>query len=385
MEKGFGARIGKRQWLLLAGICLGGVLLISAAVGAGSEGDENEGNGLCLSCHVMEQTVYPEFKKTKHFNNPSGVRAKCSSCHVPQPLIPMLERKAASVSEIFSWMAGTIDTPEKFEENRLRLAKSVWADFKESDSRECKSCHNVTAFDFTAFKKPESAKTMQKGLQDGQTCIDCHKGIAHTMPDLSAGFRMLYEEIQSEAKNGDFDVEAVYPISVASCFLEKDGSKAGRLLPLTKLEVLETSGDWAKVRVRGWQQIGAERVICEAQGRRVFAAALSKKVLDTVKVGEPMVDPETGQSWRKAEFDCWIKVGEFVADIDRLNNYGSELHAATCGGCHAQTPASHFTANQWIGGIKSMGNRVSLDKNNYRLLLKYLQMRASDVTGETHS
>ncbi|NDV18661.1 cytochrome C [Pseudodesulfovibrio sp. JC047] len=384
MGIGFGARIGRWRWWLLAGICLGGVLLVSAAVGAGPKG-EDDGNGFCLSCHVMEQTVYPEYVVSKHFKNPSGVRAQCASCHVPEELGPMVRRKVASISEVIGWMRGTLNTPEKFEKNRLRLAKSVWADFKESDSRECRSCHRVTAFDFTAFKKPESVETMQKGLKDGQTCIDCHKGIAHTMPDLSAGFRALYEEIQAEAQKGDLDADAVYPISVANCFLEKDGPKAGRLLPLTRLEVLETSGDWAKVRVRGWQQIGAERVICEAQGRRIFSAALSKRVLDHVRGGEPMVDPETEQLWREAEFDCWIKGGEFLADIDRLNAYGSELHAATCGGCHAQTPASHFTANQWIGGIKSMGNRVSMSKTNYRILLKYLQMRASDISGETHS
>ncbi|TIH12819.1 cytochrome C [Marinifilum sp. JC120] len=365
------------------------LLCIFVAVGAGAgtiknEGD-GDGNGLCLSCHTMKQTVFPEFKKTKHFSNPSGVRAKCSSCHVPQAVFPMLKRKAASLTEIVSWMKGTIDTPEKFEKNRLRLAKNVWKDFKENDSRECKNCHHVEAFDFAAFKKADSVKTMKKGLEEGQTCIDCHKGIAHTMPDLSAGFRMLYEEIKEDAQNGDFNAEAVYPISITSCYMEKDGPKAGRVLPLTKLEVIETSGDWAKVRIQGWQQVGAERVICEKSGRRIFSVALSKSALDKVISGPPIVDTDTGLCWNTAEFDCWIKGGQFLSDINRLNEYGSELHSAACGGCHAQTPATHFTANQWIGGIKSMGNRVSLSKNNARFLLKYLQLRASDIVGQSHS
>ncbi|MEF2145622.1 MAG: NapC/NirT family cytochrome c [Desulfovibrionaceae bacterium] len=378
------AKAGKRRWPLLVGLGLGGVLLFIAVVWAGSSGAQQGGNGLCLSCHEMEQTVFQEFKKTKHYVNPSGVRAKCASCHVPQPLGPMLKRKAASISEVISWMSGTIDTPVKFEENRLRLAKSVWADMKESDSRECRTCHVVEALDFTAFKKPEAVKTMKKGLEEGQTCIDCHKGIAHTMPDLSAGFRMLYEEIIKDAKEANFKADAVYPVNVADCFIEKEGAKAGRLLPLTRLEVLETSGEWARVRVHGWQQVGAEAVICELQGRRIFSAALNKDVLDKVKAGQAKIDQETGLSWNEAEFECWIKAGDFLADIDRLNDFGNELHAATCGGCHAQTPASHFTANQWLGGIKAMGNRVMLDKEKSRYLLKYLQMRASDVAGETH-
>ena len=379
-----GTRTGKRRYLLLGGLCVV-LLLISGAVWGGTRSNERDGNGLCLSCHAMEQNVFQELKKTKHYVNQSGVRATCSACHVSQELIPMVQRKAASINELASWALGTINTPEKFEENRLRMAKSVWAYMKATDSRECKTCHNMKAFDFSAFKKPESVETMQKGFQNGQTCIDCHKGIAHNMPDLSAGFRVLLEEIQKDAADGGFDAPAVYPITITSCFLEKNGPKAGRLLPLTRLEVLEESGDWAKVRITGWQQIGAERVICEMQGRRIFSAALSKSAVDSVKSGEPVLDPDTGLSWRPAEFECWIKAGSFLADEARLNNYGDELHAATCGGCHAQTPATHFTANQWIGGIKSMGTRVTLDKNNSRFLLKYLQMRASDVAGETHS
>ncbi|WP_243545854.1 NapC/NirT family cytochrome c [Pseudodesulfovibrio tunisiensis] len=385
MVKESKTRPGKAKRIVLASLGLFGCLAIFTAVWAGSKSSERDGNGLCLSCHVMEQTVFQEFRKTTHFTNPSGVRAKCSSCHVPQELAPMIKRKVASVSEVIGWMRGTIDTPEKFDRNRLRLAKSVWADFKASDSRECKSCHNADAFDFASFKKPESVKTMKKGLEEGQTCIDCHKGIAHTMPDLSAGFRMMYEEISNDAKGANFKADAVYPVRVAACYMERDGAKAGRLLPLTRLEVLDTSGDWAKVRVRGWQQIGAERVICEMPGRRIFSAALSKKAVDSVKAGKPELDPDTGLSWRPAEFDCWIRTGDYLADIDRLNNYGSELHAATCGGCHAQTPAAHFKANQWIGGIKSMGTRVKLEKTNYRFLLKYLQLRASDVVDESHS
>lgn len=381
MEKTKKLRVGKRRWPLFVGLGLGGVLLIFAVVGAGSASGVTGGNNLCLSCHVMEQTVFQEFKKTKHFINPSGVRADCSSCHVPQDLFPMLSRKVASVTEVMSWMQGTIDTPEKFEKNRLRLAKGVWAGMKETGSRECKSCHNPEALDFSAFKKPESAETMKKGLAEGQTCIDCHKGIAHTMPDLSAGFRALYEEICREAKSTGFTAAAVYPVAVTPCYFEKDGQKAGRLLPLTKLEILDASGDWAKVRVRGWQQVGAEAVICEKFGRRIFSVALDKAAIDKVKHGETKLDPDTGLSWSEAEFDCWIKSGEFFADIELLNTYGNELHAATCGGCHAQTPTTHFTANQWIGGIKAMGNRVKLDKNNSRILLKYLQMRASDVVG----
>ena len=35
----------------------------------------------CTGCHEMRDNVYAEMKRTVHFSNRSGVRAKCSDCH----------------------------------------------------------------------------------------------------------------------------------------------------------------------------------------------------------------------------------------------------------------------------------------------------------------
>ncbi len=36
----------------------------------------------------------------------------------------------------------------------------------------------------TTAQKSVAAKMHDQAVKDGQTCIDCHKGIAHKLPDM---------------------------------------------------------------------------------------------------------------------------------------------------------------------------------------------------------
>ncbi|MEE8364686.1 MAG: NapC/NirT family cytochrome c [Gammaproteobacteria bacterium] len=133
----------------------------------------------CISCHEMEENVYREYTKTTHYTNRSGVRATCSDCHVPDPWVHKVIRKVQASNEILHKVLGSIDTPEKFDEKRLELAKIVWKTMKATDSRECRNCHNYESMNPESQKK-RSRKQHINGMQAGNTCIDCHKGIAHT-------------------------------------------------------------------------------------------------------------------------------------------------------------------------------------------------------------
>lgn len=135
----------------------------------------------CVSCHEMRATVLEEYKKTVHYNNPAGVRAICSDCHVPREWTPKLIRKVKATSELYHKIAGTIDTPEKFEAKRLEMAESVWRSMEETDSRECRNCHSFAAMDFHEQSRRAREK-MQDAAEKGKTCIECHKGIAHELP-----------------------------------------------------------------------------------------------------------------------------------------------------------------------------------------------------------
>lgn len=135
----------------------------------------------CVSCHEMRDTVYQEYQKSPHYTNRSGVRATCPDCHVPKEWGPKLLRKMQATNELFHHFRGTIDTPEKFEAKRAELAEHVWATMKANDSHECRNCHSWDAMD-PHKQTARAQEKMAEGRKQGKTCIECHQGIAHTLP-----------------------------------------------------------------------------------------------------------------------------------------------------------------------------------------------------------
>lgn len=137
----------------------------------------------CISCHEMRTNVYEEYKETVHYNNRTGIRATCPDCHVPKEWNYKVMRKIQASNELLHKALGTIDTREKFEAKRLQLAQNVWKAMKETDSRECRNCHDYDSMDFVDQGR-RAVKQHSEGLDSGKTCIDCHKGIAHELPDM---------------------------------------------------------------------------------------------------------------------------------------------------------------------------------------------------------
>jgi cytochrome c-type protein NapC len=136
----------------------------------------------CTSCHEMRDTVYQEYKETIHYRNRSGVRAICSDCHVPKDWVHKFVRKVQASQELYSkFIAGSIETPEKFENRRMEMAQHVWETMKGNDSHECRNCHSWEAMD-PQKQHPRGRKKMEEAQKQGKTCIDCHKGIAHLLP-----------------------------------------------------------------------------------------------------------------------------------------------------------------------------------------------------------
>lgn len=132
----------------------------------------------CISCHEMRDNVYVEYKKTVHYQNRTGVRAICSDCHVPKEWVYKVRRKIEATNELWHKMLGSVDTPEKFDAKRLELAKHEWARLKKNDSLECRNCHSFDGMK-TDAQKDRAKKFHEIAQKKGETCIDCHKGIAH--------------------------------------------------------------------------------------------------------------------------------------------------------------------------------------------------------------
>ena len=136
----------------------------------------------CITCHEMRDTVYVEYQDTIHYRNASGVRASCADCHVPRPWVHKVVRKIKATGELYHKAVGTIDTPEKFEQHRWVMANRVWDEMKATDSRECRNCHDFNNMDLSEQDRYAS-KRHSVAIDEGETCIDCHKGIAHELPD----------------------------------------------------------------------------------------------------------------------------------------------------------------------------------------------------------
>ena len=175
--------INKKSGFKWAVFLLGGMVGIALVAVFLGELHYSASEKFCISCHEMQANVYMEYQDTAHYMNKSGVRATCSDCHLSHNLLEKVGRKVKAVNEVIQHFSGTIDTREKFLDHRLELAQRVWEEMKANDSRECRSCHLTDNMDYTK----QSSRAMTQHLLaevEHKTCIDCHKGVAHRLPDM---------------------------------------------------------------------------------------------------------------------------------------------------------------------------------------------------------
>lgn len=171
-------RARKATWIILSfGIIIG--IIFWGGFNTAMEATNNE--QFCITCHEMKINVYEEYTDTIHYTNRTGVRATCPDCHVPKDWVHKFVRKIQATGELYHHFMGDVDTPEKFEAKRFTLAQNVWRTMKETDSRECRNCHDFESMDYTK-QESRSSQGHQDAENAGLTCIDCHKGIAHQLP-----------------------------------------------------------------------------------------------------------------------------------------------------------------------------------------------------------
>ena len=154
----------------------------------------------CTGCHEMRDNVLAELKTTIHYSNRSGVRATCSNCHVPHDWTDKMARKMQASKEVWGKIFGTIDTQEKFLDHRLALAQNEWARLGANNSLECRNCHSAESMDITR-QSQRAAATHERFLFTGErTCIDCHKGIAHRLPEMAPTARATDPAVFAEVE-----------------------------------------------------------------------------------------------------------------------------------------------------------------------------------------
>ncbi len=166
-----------------AGVLLGlgfvGGIVFWGAFNTGMEATNTE--AFCSSCHAP---IVTEIRETIHYANRSGVRAICSDCHVPHEWTAKIVRKVQASKELVAYALGTIGTVEKFQARRRHLAEREWKRMKSNNSQECRNCHDFDYMDFSEQGRRSVAQHSTALASGEKTCIDCHKGIAHRLPDM---------------------------------------------------------------------------------------------------------------------------------------------------------------------------------------------------------
>ncbi|WP_300068413.1 NapC/NirT family cytochrome c [uncultured Ruegeria sp.] len=278
----------------------------------------------CVSCHEMRDFVYEEYTGTIHDVNRSGVGAVCSDCHVPKDWTHKMIRKIKASKELYGKMVGTINTREKFEAKRVHLAMNEWERMKATDSRECRNCHDFESM-MPEFQKPRARQQHLNAMQVGQTCIDCHKGIAHSDARERADEEYLE---QLEAPNPAFNREI----------------PAEYLASLERIEAKEVAAAEAEKAAKQAQQEAVQAQIAAA----VDAAVAEERANAT---GEEAAAPASGGGsdvgadidWTavasadlklfypgQASFE-WVQNGKFHGGARPLTKGGDQ-----CTTCHAK-------------------------------------------------
>ncbi|MEC6822699.1 pentaheme c-type cytochrome TorC [Photobacterium piscicola] len=334
----------------------------------------------CTSCHTMKEN-YNEYKTSIHYKNAYGVRAECRDCHIPEnDPIAFMKAKLGGIGDIYSeFISKDIDTPAKFEANRLRMAQNVWRMMAETNSATCKSCHSYTAMDH-AKQSPAAAAAMTTAAAKNMNCIECHKGIAHQLPHINNDFQATFKQLTVNAGEAPA-AKTLYTLASKKLYTtdSASGDAQGQLYPASKVEVLGTSGDMIKVQITGWQQQGSTTgMLVQDMAKQIQTVSLnadlqkSATILNTVKA-------EDGQTWQQEQVSAWITQRNMLASMKPIWAYGKEILDASCSQCHAIPDPKHLTVNGWVQGLKAMQQYYMLNKDEERTLLKYLQNNAKDA------
>ncbi|MBF0783972.1 nitrate reductase [Muribacter muris] len=327
----------------------------------------------CVSCHSMSY-AQQEWEGSSHFANAKGVRAECADCHIPQESWHYLKAKVIALKDLWYEATGKIDDKQKYEVHRAEMAQRVWNELKANDSATCRSCHSFDAMDFSQQTKL-AKQTHREAQGKGQTCIDCHKGIVHFLPEIHS---VTNTEKSGILKGGDLMPDsAIFAIEMVKAAAEYGGDI--RLMPYAKLTQWQIKGNQIQGVLHGWQQAGAESILYLDIGKRISVALVDDEARSHRQILQTKYDKVTDSEWQEVSFMVNVTKEKMTSDLAMLNQYGDSLNQTYCSGCHAPIGAKHYTANQWISVVNSMKDRTSMSKDEVRAVTIYLQRNAKDI------
>ena len=358
-----------KKWIFV--VCTASIVvgvMLTALTGWGlKKTSETE---FCLSCHTM-QAPYEEYQGSVHFMNQKGIRAECKDCHIPEGGLDYLVTKLRASKDVYhQFITNKIDTPEQYEAHRLEMAQTVWSQMKSNNSATCRSCHSMEAMDLQ--KQSSDAQKMHAlAVKENQTCIDCHKGVAHFPPEISVDSKAL-DAMMAEAVKTPVDAPERFAVTPTPL------GTLGTVYPATKMKVLRQIDDGQEVEITGSQMQGAEQVIYLATGQRLVIASLTPEGMQALKpLGEWQKD-SYGNVWRDVSLQGPV-TEHSLASREPLWRYAKSLDTAYCSGCHAPIAADHYTLNAWPSIAKGMGSRTDISDDDLDILTRWFQYHAKDA------
>lgn len=342
----------------------------------------------CIGCHEMADNVYVELQDTVHWKNNSGVRATCPDCHVPHNWTDKIARKMQASKEVYGAIFGTINTREKFLAKRGELAQHEWDRFTANNSLECKNCHNYNSMDFDSMSERAQVQ-MKMAAERDQSCIDCHKGIAHELPENMNSGEGTLAKLEEMSTSGYKQGETYYSVRQLPMFTSHElNQEAGQLNAATAVKIVEVNGDAIKVEIDGWRKTkGFGRVLFEDFAMNINDGFLTKEVAQNDSIfqkGETKEDDLTGLPWQKVSVELWMRNGSLTDSRETLWQFAKTTYDTACSVCHTQPAENHFDTNTWPGMFNGMLSFVNLDGDTQALVLKYLQLHSSDFSDAGH-
>ena len=343
----------------------------------------------CISCHTMHDNLLPELQKTVHWNNRSGVRARCPDCHVPHNFTDKVARKMQASREVWGQLVGTIGTREKFKEHRIVLAQREWARFSANGSKECRACHDYKDMDFDKMR-PSSQVAMRSAAARDQSCVDCHKGVAHQLPEMKGARNPAFDTLVSNASGQSVSAGNEYYLVVPQDLFADEAltQRIGSVEVATQVKVLETKGEAQRIELALWRKNkGYARVWYSSFGLNITSAILDKEVAqDTgfVNVLASQEDPMTGLEWQQVKASAWMRKGSLIDSVEPIWTIARASYNTSCSVCHRQPDEAHFDTNTWPGLFAGMVGFTSIDQDTARVVLKYLQSHSSDFSTTQH-
>lgn len=174
-----------------------------------------------------------------------------------------------------------------------------------------------------------------------------------------------------------------YSTTVKPMYVDKTSTKvAGKLLPTSKVTILEKVGDRLHVKVDGFMVEGSDGAVYYGVGKRILVAGIANNSGIKFEKTKSHLDKDTGKKYFEASFKAYIDDKNLADDVKPLFLEAEKKYKETCSMCHSLHPVDEFTANQWPSMVKSMASRAGLDNESRYFMVEYLQKHAKDMKGE---